>query len=261
MTDVHPAPRPSAARALVVALGAWLGYTAVTVAVQATSGVPYARWFSTAASTWRVGVASLAAGSVFLVALLVALKWDGLWRDRPTLPTSRWGHVAIVAWSAAVATRLAGVRWDAIPTDLLLAIVVVGVLVGFAEELLFRGIVLRALRAAGRSEGTAAVLSSAAFGLFHLPNVFMGTGWPGLAQLVLAALGGMTLYTFRRRAAWIVPGMVAHGAWDVSTFLSAGYARPWLEALTLPVMALMAVLQVGLVVGALRHDRTPRPPR
>ncbi|HEX3224001.1 MAG TPA: CPBP family intramembrane glutamic endopeptidase [Nocardioides sp.] len=61
-----------------------------------------------------------------------------------------------------------------------LAIVAAGVLVGFAEEMVFRGIFLRAMRAGARPEGQAALWTAVAFGLFHLPNVFLGTGLLGL---------------------------------------------------------------------------------
>ena len=53
---------------------------------------------------------------------------------------------------------------------------------GLAEELVFRGIVLRCLRTGNRPESTVALWTALAFGLFHLPNVFMGTGAAGLSQ-------------------------------------------------------------------------------
>ena len=81
---------------------------------------------------------------------------------------------------------------------LLLAVVVSGVLVGFAEETLFRGFVLRALREGGRAESSAALWTAVCFGLFHLPNVLMGTGAVGVIQVFIAALSDSVLYVFRR---------------------------------------------------------------
>ena len=59
-----------------VALGAWLTYTLAVNAVQLSSGVPYAEWFTTASHAWRVGVLSLVVGSALLlgVAVLVSIQ-------------------------------------------------------------------------------------------------------------------------------------------------------------------------------------------
>ena len=242
---------PTVAAAIVV----WLVYTAVTIAVQASSGIPYADWFRTASNAWRTGVLSLVAGAMLLVAFQVAARWDHLWRDPVRLPVSRLMQVALLVWWLLIAVRLLGVRWRDVPLDLLAAVVASGVLVGFAEETLFRGIVLRGLRAGGRAESQAAVWTALAFGLFHLPNVFMGTGAVGLLQVVLAATSGVVLYVFRRSFGRLWPAMVAHGAWDISTFLAGSHAAPWLEPWTLASLLLMPLLGLAILVSLYRHDR------
>ncbi len=124
-----------------------------------------------------------------------------------------------------IGVRLVGIEWALVPGRLLLAIVAAGVLVGFAEEMMFRGIFLRGMRTGGRSESRAMLWTTLAFGALHLPNVFLGTGVAGLAQVPLAALTGVTLYLFRRGFAAIVPAMVAHGLWDISAFLDLNHGR------------------------------------
>lgn len=52
-------------------------------------------------------------------------------------------RLSMLAWMAMIAFRLVGIQWSAVPPDLLLAILAAGVGVGFAEELLFRGLFLR----------------------------------------------------------------------------------------------------------------------
>jgi uncharacterized protein len=48
--------------------------------------------------------------------------------------------------------------------------------------------------------------------------------------------------------------MVAHGAWDISTFLASGYAQPWLQVANLVSMGVNILLGLALLIG-LRHDR------
>ena len=113
-------------------------------------------------------------------------------------------------FAATVVVRLVGLDWADVP----------GVLVGLAEELVFRGIVLRCLRTGNRPESSAALWTALGFGLFHLPNIFMGTGLSGLSQIVLAAISGYALYLFRRWQGALWMAMVAHGTWDISAFLA-----------------------------------------
>lgn len=254
-----PAPAPDAPSRIrpsfAVAVGVWIAYTVVAVGVQASSGIAYADWFKTAANAWRTGVLSLAAGSVLLAAFIVVARWNHLWREPVRLTTTRLMKAALILWWAAIFLRFAGVRWNEVPLDLLAAIVATGVLVGFAEEILFRGIVLRGLREGGGSEAVAVVWTSVCFGLLHLPNLFMGTGWIGIVQIVAATASGALLYAFRRATGVLWPAMVAHGAWDISTFVAGGYAAPWLEFAALPSLILFAVLGFAVLGSVWRNDR------
>jgi hypothetical protein len=249
------APRRPSVAAAVTAV---MLYIAVVNGIQLSAGVPYAEWFKTAGNAWRMAVLPLAAGSALLLVAVRAAGWSHLWRDPVRLQTPGVMRAALVFWWLAIAIRLAGVQWDTVPLNLLAAVIVSGVLVGFAEETLFRGIFLRGLRERGRPEASAALWAAAAFGLFHLPNVFMGAGWIGLFQVVLAALSGSLLYAFRRRYGTIWPAMVAHGAWDISTFLAGSAASPWLADATLPLLAIQIALGLAVCASLLRHDRQTR---
>lgn len=252
MNDSAITPRipPSVA----VGIGAWVAYWIVVYGLQASTGIAYGDWFASANNAVRTAVIPLAVGCILLAVLAHWLRWSHLWSDPVRLPTTGVMKVAMACFAIAVALRLAGTQWGRVPMDLFAAIVATGVLVGFAEETLFRVIFLRGMRAGGRSEASAALWTAACFGLFHLPNVFMGTGAIGLLQIVLAALTGSLLYVFRRHFGVIWPAMVAHGMWDISTFLGR-YAAPWLEALVLPSLLLFAALGAAVLVSVWRRDR------
>ena len=80
---------------------------------------------------------------------------------------------------------------------------------------------LRGRDARGRARGKAQRRCGAAvaFGLFHLPNIFMGTGPGALLQVFLAAGSGLALYAFRRFSTFIWVAVGAHGLWDISAFM------------------------------------------
>ena len=99
--------------------------------------------------------------------------------------------------------RLIGLEWVSIPSDLIIAALIAASLVGFAEETLFRGVILRGLRTHNRSEGVVIVVTTVWFSAFHLVNIFLGlTFGEALLQSVIAACLGAILYLFRRGSGW-----------------------------------------------------------
>lgn len=197
----------------------------------------------------------LAVANTLLLAFLAWARWDIVWRDPERLPLSRLARVVLGLFAVAVLVRLVTVQWAEVPLDLLLALVAVGALVGPAEELLFRGIVLRSLRTDRRPESTAALWTAVGFGLFHLPDVVLGSGATGFLQVALAAFSGYALYLFRRWRGVIVTAMVAHGLWDVSTFLSGSHSSPLGALVGLVLSIALAVLCVVALLRSLSSDR------
>ncbi|MCP9798360.1 CPBP family intramembrane glutamic endopeptidase [Cyanobium sp. Lug-B] len=247
------APRLRPTMRLGVAL--WLAYSLLAGVLQFRTGIPYTDWFKTAGNAFATAVVPLTVGGLALLAFSRWCRWDHLWRDPVRLRCTGLMKLSMLAWMAMIALRLVGIRWSTVPPALLVAILAAGVGVGFAEELLFRGLFLRCLRQGGRSEATAAITTGVCFGLFHVPNMFMGMGWIGAIQVVLAALSGILLYVFRRYTGLIWPAMVAHGLWDISTFLAGGYAYPWLSAASLAAQGVFVVLGLLVYVGLSRSDR------
>lgn len=202
------------------AIGVFLAYVVVVIGLEYLSGISYLDWFASAANAYRAVVLPFAVGSVLLVAFTLWSRWDFVWRDRERMPMHwlLWLPVAGVVLTFLL--RLFGLDWTSIPSDLIVAAIIGASLVGFAEETLFRGVILRALRAHNRSEGAAIVLSTLWFGAFHLVNVFLGVSFgAALIQSVFAACLGLVLYLFRRGSGWLAAGVVAHALWDLPNFL------------------------------------------
>jgi hypothetical protein len=125
-------------------------YSIIFIGLLKLSGTPYADMLDTADSTLRGPVRSLAAGSVWLVAFLLWARWDHVFTDWRRLRMGFWLWLPAGLMVVAFAMQFAGVAWGEFTGAHLLWIVVAAVLVGFAEETLFRGIILRALREGGR---------------------------------------------------------------------------------------------------------------
>ena len=148
----------------------------VTFGIQLGTGIPYKEWISTPENGLRAAVIPLVAGSLLLIVFLAIARWDMIWRDPGRLPTTTVMKVAMIFFIACIVLRAFGIDWGTVDPALLFVVIASGVLVGFAEEMLFRGIFLRSLRTNGRTEAVAALWTAIAFGLFHLPNLIVGVG-------------------------------------------------------------------------------------
>lgn len=124
----------------------WIAYSALAGVLQFRTGIPYTDWFKTAGNAFATAVVPLSLGGLALLAFTHWCRWDHVWRDPVRLRCTGLMKLSMLAWMAMIAFRLVGIQWSAVPPDLLLAILAAGVGVGFAEELLFRGLFLRCLR-------------------------------------------------------------------------------------------------------------------
>ncbi len=85
--------------------------------------------------------------------------------------------------------------------------------VGFVEELIFRGLLFRAIE---RENPRAAILiSSITFGLGHILNLFNGSGmtlWENLLQIAGAMLMGFLFVILFRRSGSLIPCIATHSS-------------------------------------------------
>lgn len=96
------------------------------------------------------------------------------------------------------------------------AAVLLVVCVGFIEELLFRGFLLRALREKG-SLNRAVLISGATFGIGHIINLANGySGADQLIQMVAAVVIGIALAYCVALTGSILPGVAFHALFNLS---------------------------------------------
>jgi membrane protease YdiL (CAAX protease family) len=242
------------ARTLPVALGIYLVYNAIIFATWAAVGADYRDLASHDVILSRL-VLPLTLGALFAGAAVTYLGW---WRPvlfDQTKAKPRWALIIVlVAVVGFVLVNALAMRWSAFAPDHLLLLVVACILVGFNEELVVRGVLVKAMRDASSSEAKTLFWSCLLFGAMHIPNALFGIPLAaGLLQCVFAAIMGGALYVARRVSGTLLLPMIMHGAWDFSS-LSAQVSKS--------SVALSPVFQFGTcllalvaVVGLLKHAR------
>lgn len=203
---------------------------------------------------------------LFVALVLGLVAWLGWWEKiRLTARVDRRALMYLLPFAAMVFVPLAFgsaipdvslVDGVTLPAWASLLVIVVGVALGAAlsEEILYRGVMLRALEPRGRV--IAVVLPALIFGLSHVSQVILGnslTEW--LPQMILIIpLGiGLGAVAFRLQSLW--PLILWHFAVDVTGLLVENPS---------PLMDLAAIGLIGVVfvmgITLLWQDRhTPTP--
>ena len=114
-------------------------------------------------------------------------------------------------------------------------------LVGFAEELIFRGFLFQAMLKDGNVK-TAVIVSSVTFGLGHILNLFTGHELgETLLQVVFAiAFGFMVTMVFDKSGS-LLPCILAHSLTDVFSLFSAKETSLQLNRVVYIIVIVIAV--------------------
>jgi membrane protease YdiL (CAAX protease family) len=166
---------------------------------------------------------SLAAAALFLLAVVVLFRWV---REVGLAQGPQRGTLRVIwPWLMFLALFTASVLNAGFPpASVILFILANTMLVGWSEEVMFRGVWLRGLH---RSFGiwVAILGSSLIFGAIHVLNVFLTGDLKGaVIQAMAAFLSGVFLAAVRLRTGSLWTGIVLHGLWDAGTFLVAAGA-------------------------------------
>jgi membrane protease YdiL (CAAX protease family) len=201
------------------AVGVFLAYNVLIMGTWQLVGVDYSNLFGEDVVLKSV-VFPLALGALLMA---TAVTWLGWWQpclreENPALP--RWPMwLVLVGVLGFILVNGAAIRWDALSALHILMLVVAGVLVGFNEELLARGVLVTGFRGSVQGELKVWFWSSLLFGAMHLPNALFGIPlFAALLQCLFAFLMGGAFYVVRRTSGTILLPMLLHGSWDFVTF-------------------------------------------
>lgn len=195
---------------------------------------------------WRTITVPVAASLVFVFAIVAYLRW---WR--PVLvddkPVQRWviAVPVIMVVSILVVTNYGGLADRGVGFALLLLLSTL--MVGFAEEGMFRGLGVTVFRSNGFTEGKVALWSTVLFGLAHATNL-LTEGPKALLQVLTTIVAGYFFYLIRRRSGGLLVPAVLHGLWDFSLISAqvvpgSAYPLAFVGILTMVVLAVLVLVR------------------
>lgn len=202
----------------LVALGVYLVWQAINSGIQIAGTGPEG---IDLLDLVKHGIApSLAAASLFLLALVLVFRW---WREVGLAQGPQRGTLKVIwpwlLFLALFAVSALGAGMP--PATVTLFILANTMMVGWSEEVMFRGIMLRGLFRSG-GIWVAILGSSVLFGAMHVLNVFLTGDLRGaVIQSGAAFLSGVFLAAVRLRTGSLWTGIVLHGLWDAGTFFIA----------------------------------------
>ncbi|MDF2443766.1 MAG: protease family protein [Subtercola sp.] len=208
-------------------------------------------------------------GGVTLLIFIGTVRWvRELFGPQP-LKGRGWMWIAVALLVIPIALRVAATNWSSYAVSVILATLLAGVFIGFAEELLTRGIAVNLLRRAGYGEKAVLVLSSLLFALLHSVNAFTQAPVTVLVTLVYTFGYGAMMYLVLRVTGNIIWPMLLHAATDPTTILATGGVDTTtasagsaglisVAGIFNYLYIVFAVLAIILVKGKVFGDRSPR---
>jgi hypothetical protein len=186
--------------------------------------------------------AALIVGSIVLIAFTTFMGWNAEIFGRQPIYRSRWMWLAPVVVVVPILMRVFGIDWGGPALSVILMMLATGVLIGFSEELLYRGIAVKMLRSGGHREWSVAWVSALLFSLSHSLNIFSGGAPRTVALTVAYTLGfGLLMYLSMRVVGFIAAAMILHALTDPTTFLANGGLPDKVVADTTSVVGLPAL--------------------
>ena len=120
------------------------------------------------------------------------------------------------------------------------------VLVGFVEEMIFRGFLFRAMLSKNKTT-VAIIVSAVTFGIGHIVNLFIvQTGFETVIQIIFAISWGFILTMVCFQSGSIIPCIIAHSAIDVLSLLGAdNEIFDWIYIVTTIIVAIVYSIYLG----------------
>lgn len=187
-------------------------------------------------------------GGLVLVGFGASVGWLRSTFERQPIRGRGWMWIAIIVVLLFNVLRFASIDYSAAGFDWVAAWLLAGLVIGFSEELLTRGYVVRIMRSSGHSEVAVGLVSAALFALLHGSNLFTGQALgPTLLQMVYTFFFGFCMYLALRVTRTIVAPILLHASTDPSIFMQG--THPAVGGIgSLAQLGNIAVVLVGVVL-------------
>ena len=165
----------------------------------------------------------IAIGGAALLAFTAKVGWlRDIFGSQP-IGGRNWMWIGPILVAAAIVAHLSGTNWSAWSGWQVAALALLGVCIGFTEELATRGLAVKILRDAGHTEVFVALVSSLLFALMHTVNLISGMSLTVVGATVVYTFAfGMCMYLAMRVTGTIWTAIILHGLTDPATILSTG---------------------------------------
>lgn len=189
--------------------------------------------------------------AIFAAILISAMRW---WGETGFNTISHWKnlHFLIIPLVLLIGPTLFFQLQFPSP-DRLIVLVIVTLLIGFQEEAIFRGVLLRTFMPHGAMQ--AVLISAVLFGIIHANSFLVGRD-PlfVVSQIIASFLGAIGLGALRIRMNTIVPLVLLHAFNDILQFsatggLEAGEVDLYLPILKIVIGGMMAIYGFYLLRG------------
>ncbi|WP_104089932.1 CPBP family intramembrane glutamic endopeptidase [Arthrobacter sp. GMC3] len=190
----------------------------------------------------------IAIGGLILVAFAASVGWlKDLFGQQP-IRGGRWMWIAVVVVLLFNLLRFASLDYAKAGFTVVALWIVIGLMIGFAEEVLTRGLVVNIMRKAGHREIVVALVSAGIFALLHSVNLLSGQALlPTLIQLGYTFAFGILMYLALRVTGNLIWPVLLHASTDPSVFLLTAY--PSGDALSsIANLGNFVVIAAGLVL-------------
>ncbi|GAA1059926.1 CPBP family intramembrane glutamic endopeptidase [Agromyces bracchium] len=268
MTDQTSAPAPARTNAWKAFWdrGGWwkaLGFVAVYLAAYQflpliaspllSGAIDRENVFATPASVFVAITFPLVVGSIVLIVFALTVRWlpSPLFARQP-VRGRWWMWIAVVLVLIPIVLRALGTDYSRYSVAVIVTVFVTGLLVGFSEELLTRGVAVVLLRRAGYNEWVVAALSALLFAALHSANFFTGQDVATVSFTIFYTFCfGILMYLVMRATGSIIWAMVLHGLTDPTTMLASGGVDENTAGTSNVFISLVSPATILMIVGAL----------
>jgi len=189
--------------------------------------------------------------AIFAAILISVMRW---WGETGFNAISHWKNLHFLIIPLAILIGPTLFLQPQLPSpDRIIVLIIVTLLIGFQEEAIFRGVLLRTFMPRGTMQ--AVLISAAMFGIIHVNSFFVGRD-PlfVVSQIIASFLGAIGLGALRIRMNTIVPLVLLHALNDFLQFsatggLEAGEVELYLSILKIVIGGLMAIYGFYLLRG------------
>lgn len=207
-----------------------------------------------AATVWLFYVIPIAFGGIVLLVFAWSVGWlRELFGPQP-IRGRGWMWIAVAVVLIFNIVHFASIDYGKAGAGVVIAWLVAGLFIGFAEETLTRGFVVNLMRKHGYREITVALVSAALFAALHSGNLLSGQALvPTLLQLGYTFAFGILMYLTLRVTGNLIWPILLHASTDPSIFLVTDYptegALASLGALGNPLVIITGLILLIFIRG------------